>query len=49
MPNERFLVCKPGLKPRGLPESKVDSAEGRAPAGLAAQVDAAGDRDGGRE
>jgi alginate O-acetyltransferase complex protein AlgJ len=49
MPNERFLVCKPGLKPLGLPESKPESAEGKAPAGLAAQVGAAGNRNGGRE
>ena len=49
MPNERFLVCKPGLKPVGLPESKSDSAEGRAPVGLAQQIGAAGKRNGAQQ
>jgi alginate O-acetyltransferase complex protein AlgJ len=49
MPNERFLVCDPDKRPNGLPQSKPASAEGRAPAGLAAQVGAAGNRDGLRE
>ncbi len=49
MPNERFLVCKPGLKPMGLPESKSDSAEGRAPVGLAQQIGAAGKRNGAQQ
>ena len=49
MPNERFLVCKPGLKPKGLPESKEESTEGTSPAGLAAQIGAAGKRNGARE
>jgi len=38
MPNERFLVCKPGLKPKGLPEDKAEAAAGAAPAGLAAET-----------
>jgi hypothetical protein len=49
MPTERFLVCLPGAKPKGLPERKTDSAEGKAPAGLAAQMGAARSRDGARE
>jgi alginate O-acetyltransferase complex protein AlgJ len=49
MPNERFLVCKPDLKPKDLPESKAEAAEDRAPGRLASQVGAAGGRDGGRE
>lgn len=49
MPNERFLVCAPDKRPKGLPESKPASAEGRPSAGLAAQVGAAGNRDGARE
>jgi hypothetical protein len=49
MPNERFLVCVPGLTPKNLPESKAEAAEDRAPGGLASQVGAAGNRDGGRE
>jgi hypothetical protein len=49
MPNERFLVCAPDKRPKGLPESKPDSAEGRASAGLTAQFGAAGNRDGARE
>jgi alginate O-acetyltransferase complex protein AlgJ len=49
MPNERFLVCKAGLKPMGLPEGKLDSAEGRAPGGLAEQIDAAGKRHGAQQ
>jgi alginate O-acetyltransferase complex protein AlgJ len=44
MPNERFLVCKPGLKPMGLPEGKSDSADRTAPVGLAEQIGAAGKR-----
>ena len=38
MPNERFLVCKPGLKPKGLPESKESLDRRNLPAGLAAQM-----------
>ena len=49
MPTERFLVCLPGAKPKGLPEGKTDSAQGKAPAGLAAQMGAARSRDGARE
>ncbi len=49
MPTERFLVCIPGLKPKGLPEDKPQPAETSAPGGLAAQAGAAGNRDGGRE
>jgi alginate O-acetyltransferase complex protein AlgJ len=49
MPTERFLVCLPGAKPKGLPESKTDSAQEKAPAGLPAQVGAARSRDGARE
>jgi hypothetical protein len=49
MPNERFLVCIPGVKPKGLPENRADAAESRAPGGLASQVGAAGNRDGARE
>ena len=41
MPDERFLVCHPGLKPKGLPESKTDAAEGRASAGLPDRIGAA--------
>jgi len=48
MPTERFLVCIPGLTPKGLPESKAQAVEGKAP-GLPAQVGADGNRDGGRE
>jgi alginate O-acetyltransferase complex protein AlgJ len=49
MPTERFLVCLPGLKPKGLPERRTDSARGKAPAGLAAQMGEARSRDGERE
>jgi len=49
MPNERFLVCKVGLKPEGLPASKTDSAEARASVGLADQIGAAGKRNGARQ
>jgi alginate O-acetyltransferase complex protein AlgJ len=49
MPTERFLVCAPGERPTGLSESKAVSGEGRPSAGLAAQVGAAGNRDGARE
>jgi alginate O-acetyltransferase complex protein AlgJ len=49
MPTERFLVCLPGVKPKGLPESKTDSIQGKAPAGLAAQMGTARSRDGARE
>jgi alginate O-acetyltransferase complex protein AlgJ len=49
MANERFLVCAPDKRPTGLPESKAVSAEGLAPAGLAAQLGATGKRDGARE
>ncbi len=49
MPDERFLVCAPDRWPNGLPEGKPASAEGRPSAGLAAQVGAAGNRDGARE
>ena len=49
MPTERFLVCLPGVKPKGLPERGTDSARGTAPAGLAAQMGAARGRDGVRE
>ena len=44
MPNERFLVCKPGLKPMGLPEGKSESANRMAPGGFAEQIGAAGKR-----
>jgi alginate O-acetyltransferase complex protein AlgJ len=49
MPNERFLVCAPGKKPSGFPESKGDAAEGKAQGGLAAQIGAAGKHDDGKE
>jgi hypothetical protein len=49
MPNERFLICKPGLKPVGLPEGKEEAADGRAPAGFAAQASPAEKRDGARK
>jgi alginate O-acetyltransferase complex protein AlgJ len=49
MPNERFLVCKPGLKPKDLPESQAEAAEDRAPGQLASEVSAVGHREGGRE
>jgi alginate O-acetyltransferase complex protein AlgJ len=49
MPTERFLVCLPGVKPKGLPESKTHSGQGRAPGGLAAQMGGARSRDGARE
>ena len=49
MPTERFLVCLTGKKPKGLPERKTVSAEGKVRAGLAAQMGAAWSRDGGRE
>jgi alginate O-acetyltransferase complex protein AlgJ len=49
MPTERFLVCLPGVKPKGLPESKTGSIQGKAPAGLAAQMGTARSRDGARE
>ena len=49
MPDERFLVCAPDRWPNGLPKGKPGSAEGRPSAGLAAQVGAAGNRDGARE
>src|ERR1700691_65693 len=49
MPTERFLVCLPGVKPKGLLEGKTHSAEGKVPAGLAAQMGAARSRDGARE
>jgi alginate O-acetyltransferase complex protein AlgJ len=48
MPTERFLVCIPGLTPKGLPESKAQAVEGKAP-GLPAQVGVDVNRDGGRE
>ena len=41
MPTERFLVCLPGVKPKGLAERRTDSAQGKALAGLAAQMGAA--------
>ncbi len=49
MPTERFLLCSPGVKPKGLPESHAAPVDGRASPGVAAQVDAAGNRDGARE
>ena len=49
MPTERFLVCLPGLKPKGLPERKTDSGPGNVPPGLAAQMGGARSRDGERE
>jgi alginate O-acetyltransferase complex protein AlgJ len=49
MPTERFLVCLPGVKPKGLPESKTDSAHGNVPAGIAAQMGGVRSRDGARE
>ena len=49
MPTERFLVCLPGVKPKGLPEGKADSAQGKVPAGLAAQMGGVRGRDGERE
>ena len=49
MPTERFLVCLPGVKPKGLPEHKTEAAHGNGPAGLAAQVGEARSRDGARE
>jgi alginate O-acetyltransferase complex protein AlgJ len=49
MPAERFLVCLPGLKPKGLPERKAVSAREKVPAGLAAQMSAVRGRDGARQ
>jgi hypothetical protein len=49
MPTERFLVCPPGVRPKGLPESNAAPADGRAHPGLAAQFGAARNRDGARE
>jgi alginate O-acetyltransferase complex protein AlgJ len=49
MPNERFLVCKAGLKPMGLPESKSESAQASPAVGLAEQIDAAGKRNGAQQ
>jgi alginate O-acetyltransferase complex protein AlgJ len=49
MPTERNLVCLPGVKPKGLPESKADSAHGNVPAGIAAQMGGVRSRDGARE
>ena len=49
MPTERFLVCLPGVKPKGLPESKTDSAHGNVPAGIAAQMGGVRSRDGARK
>ena len=49
MPTERFLVCSPGLKPKGLPESNGTPGGGRTHPGLAARVGAAGNQDGARE
>jgi hypothetical protein len=49
MPDERFLVCKPDLKPKGLPEGREESTEGTSPAGFAAEIGAAGRRNGARE
>jgi hypothetical protein len=49
MPTERFLVCLPGVKPKGLAERRTDAAQGKTPAGLAAQMGAARSRDGARE
>ncbi len=49
MPTERFLVCLPGLKPKGLPERKMDSGPGNVPPGLAAQMGGARSPDGERE
>jgi alginate O-acetyltransferase complex protein AlgJ len=49
MPNERFLVCKAGLRPMGLPERKSDSAAGSPAVGLAEQIGAAGRRNGAQQ
>ena len=49
MPDERFLVCAPDKRPNGLPEGKSESAEGEAPAGVAARLGASGKRDGAPE
>jgi hypothetical protein len=49
MPMERFLVCRPRVKPKGLAKRRTDSAQGEALAGLAAQMGAVRSRDGARE
>ena len=49
MPTERFLVCLPGVKPKGLAERRADSAQGKALAGLAAQMGGRRSPDGARE
>jgi alginate O-acetyltransferase complex protein AlgJ len=48
MPTERFLVCIPGAKPKGLPERGAQPVAGKAPR-IPAQIGAAVNRDGGAE
>jgi alginate O-acetyltransferase complex protein AlgJ len=49
MPTERFLVCLTGVKPKGLPERKLDAAQSAVPAGLAVEAGETRSRDGARE